>query len=381
MSDLRRPLLTVVTLGAVCLLIGLFVFPGPGRPQPQSRLADVSHLGSVSTLGTITPQTSAPQSPPPTTLGFPSGQGQSGARGETVLAPTTTTLPPLGDPASTTTTTAAPATTTTTIAPANDCGGQAAVNLGGQPWNCTFDDEFNGTSLDTTMWTVQKTSNSGYHSGQECFEDDPNNVSESGGTLNLTVRQVPQPFTCTVPLGFLPYSTQYTSGEVTTYHTFSQTYGLFEVRAKFPDVLVRGLQSTLWLWPVNSRKYGLWPDSGEIDFAEWFSQYGSMDIPTVHYDQALGASDPTTARCAIVPGQFHTYGVAWTPDALTILLDGNVCFTDKWQPAFPQSKPEPFDQPFLLSLTQALGIDTNQFVPGTVPLPATTQIDWVRVWG
>ena len=36
-----------------------------------------------------------------------------------------------------------------------------------------------------------------------------------------------------------------------TYQRFSQTYGFFEVRAKFPNVTVPGLQSTLWLWPVN----------------------------------------------------------------------------------------------------------------------------------
>ena len=40
----------------------------------------------------------------------------------------------------------------------------------------------------------------------------------------------------------------------------------------------------------------------------------------------------------------------------------------------------PFDQPFIMSLTQALGIDSNAFDPNTTPLPATTQIDWVRVW-
>ena len=38
------------------------------------------------------------------------------------------------------------------------------------------------------------------------------------------------------------------------------------------------------------------------------------------------------------------------------------------------------DQPFIVSLTQALGVGTNAFDPSTTPLPATTQIDYVRVW-
>jgi hypothetical protein len=31
-------------------------------------------------------------------------------------------------------------------------------------------------------------------------------------------------------------------------------------------------------------------------------------------------------------------------------------------------------------LTQALGIGLNGFTPGTTPLPATTRVDYVRVW-
>jgi hypothetical protein len=46
----------------------------------------------------------------------------------------------------------------------------------------------------------------------------------------------------------------------------------------------------------------------------------------------------------------------------------------------PDLAPEPFDQPFFLAFTSALGIGNNRFVPGTTPLPATMHIDWVRVW-
>jgi hypothetical protein len=43
-------------------------------------------------------------------------------------------------------------------------------------------------------------------------------------------------------------------------------------------------------------------------------------------------------------------------------------------------KPQPFDQPFFVALTQALGQNGNAFDPNTTPLPATTQVDHVRVW-
>jgi hypothetical protein len=46
----------------------------------------------------------------------------------------------------------------------------------------------------------------------------------------------------------------------------------------------------------------------------------------------------------------------------------------------PQIKPQPFDSPFIVALTEYLGVGTNAFQPGTTPLPASTQVDYVRVW-
>ena len=375
MSDLRRPLVTIVFLAALCTLVGVFVFPGPSQP-PLRGLSAITRLGTV-----------APQPVQPVATQSPS-QGVAAVAGPAQVAPgptsfggssTTNATPPPTTTSTTTTTTSAPA-----AVPADsgsDCGGAPPdIASSGQPWTCTFDDEFNGSSLDPTKWIAQQTSDSGYHSGNECYVNSPNNVSVSGGTLNLTVRAEAAPFLCPDPFG--DYLTQYTSGMVSTYHRFSQTYGLFEVRAKFPADTVPGVQTTLWLWPVNSKAYGLlWPDSGEIDFAEWYSEYSGIDIPIVHYNRAIGATDTNTAHCALpAPDTFHTYGLEWTPTSLTILLDGNVCMVDDWQPALPLSKPEPFDRPFIMSLTQALGIQTNNFNPASTPLPATTQIDWVRVW-
>jgi hypothetical protein len=60
-------------------------------------------------------------------------------------------------------------------------------------------------------------------------------------------------------------------------------------------------------------------------------------------------------------------------------MDGKTCLVDSWNPAAPEVKPDPFNMPFFLNLTEALGIQTNAFTSST-PLPATTSVDWVRVW-
>ena len=70
----------------------------------------------------------------------------------------------------------------------------------------------------------------------------------------------------------------------------------------------------------------------------------------------------------------------WTTSSITISFDGQTCLQDVWDPALPLVKPQPFDHPFMVALTQALGQTTNAFDPLVTPLPATTDIDYVHVW-
>jgi beta-glucanase (GH16 family) len=257
------------------------------------------------------------------------------------------------------------------------CGGTTITKSTGGSWTCTFDDEFNGTSLDTSMWAPVVTAVNGYHSGAECFVNSANNISESGGYLNLTARAEATPFTCNSPTG--SYTTQYTSGSVSSNGKFSQTYGRFEIRAAFPAATVAGLQTALWLYP-NTQSYGSWPTSGEIDIAESYSQYPDRVIPYIHYTSSAPDPNVTNNNCLITASAFHSYVLEWTTTQLTVSYDGTTCLVDNWTPAAPLVAPQPFNQPFFIALTQALGTGTNSFDPATTPLPATTRIDYVRAW-
>ena len=278
----------------------------------------------------------------------------------------------------------------TAIAPT--CGGEVpAAKAGGGSWTCTFDDEFNASTgdaskLNTSVWVPQVTATSGFTTGplgsEACYENSPSNISVSGDALHLTARRAALPFLC----GLLP--TQYTSGMVSTYGgTFNQTYGRFEVRAQLPSTTAKGLQETLWLWPVNDTKYGAWPGSGEVDFSEFYSQYSTLDVPYIHYNYDASTVNATTHtntvtayNCLITPGKYNVYAVVWNPGSFTITVNGSTCLIDNYVPNGGLTAPQPFDQPFFIALTQALGIGTNAFNPLTTPLPATTSIDYVRVW-
>jgi beta-glucanase (GH16 family) len=265
-----------------------------------------------------------------------------------------------------------------TSADGPNCGTQIRKSTGGY-WQCSFADDFTGTALDATKWVPQRTDSSGFTDKTSCFVDSPSNVAVSNGTLKLTSRKEPAPFTCNDPNG--NYTTQYTSGMVSTWGRFSQAYGRFEVRARLWSARVKGLQTSLWLWPVDAARYGPWPASGEIDFAEMFSQYPSRAVPYIHYNPAALDPNATKTSCMLWSlSSWHKYAVEWTPDSIKVIYDGRSCLIDNWNPAAPLTHPQPFDQPFLIALTQALGMGSNAFNPSTTPLPATTEIDYVRAW-
>ncbi|HEY5198906.1 MAG TPA: glycoside hydrolase family 16 protein [Solirubrobacteraceae bacterium] len=275
---------------------------------------------------------------------------------------------------------------------ANACGGEVlAVKPGGGAWTCTFDDEFaaatgDPTAVNPSWWTPQLTATSAFTTGpagsEACYVNTPNNISVSAGALHLTARREAAPFTCAGA-----FRTQYTAGMLSTYTGFNQTYGRFEVRALLPQTTASGLQETLWLWPVNDLKYGAWPGSGEVDFSEFYSQYASLDVPYIHYDYSPSTVNTTTHTntvtaytCQISLSRYNDYAVVWSPGSFTITINGSTCLVDDYLASGGLTAAQPFDQPFFIALTQALGIGTNAFNPSTTPLPATTSIDYVRVW-
>jgi beta-glucanase (GH16 family) len=227
--------------------------------------------------------------------------------------------------------TVVPAAGAATTAPAATGCGATVLKPNGTPWVCTLADNFDGTSLDRRLWVPQTSAASGFGSQDDCYVDDPHNVAVSGGALNLSVRKLAAPFTCTTPA--TSYSTRYTAASVSTYTKWSQTYGRYEFRAKFPVATTKGLHGALWMWPDNPVKYGPWPLSGEIDVAEVYSSYNDRAIPFVHYWP--GTASQTNNYCLLKVSDWHTYVVEWRTTSIKISFDGKVCVNEKITPSAP----------------------------------------------
>ena len=133
------------------------------------------------------------------------------------------------------------------------------------------------------------------------------------------------------------------------------------------------------MWPDNATKYGAWPLSGEIDIAEIYSLYNDRAIPFIHYN----AADQTTVTnnyCVIDVTQWHTYRLDWTPTEITISFDDQPPCVHHMVKDKLLASPAPFDQPFMLTLTQALGVGANAVDQSQPMTPKTMQVDWVHVW-
>ena len=258
-------------------------------------------------------------------------------------------------------------------AAANDACGARIAKPGGGLWACSFVDDFNGTSLDAAKWAAQNTALSGFYMNKTCFKQGQG-YAVRGGQLTLTVRRTAA-FTCQVP-GDGDFTSTSVGGAVSTYGKFAQAYGRFEARMKFPAYAARGLHGGFWMNP-QTRSYGAWPASGEIDVAEWYSSVANRMYPSLHYTGSTTAD--TAYTCSIGRADtFHTYAVVWGTTSMQFLYDGQLCFKRSWSPTDVEA-PKPFDKPFTASLIAALGAGSNA-PDAKTPKASVTVVDYVKVW-
>jgi beta-glucanase (GH16 family) len=268
-----------------------------------------------------------------------------------------------------------PATAGNALTTRTDVCGAPVTKQDGSAWTCTFADGFDGRSLDRDRWLPQVVFASGSTSSTvACYLDDPSTVDVGNGSLNLTVRRVARPVSC--PTGDTLTSSNYVAGMVSTYHLFSQQYGRFEARVRSTATTAPGLHEAFWLWPDDRVATAVsWPAAGEIDVSETYSVRPDLSVPFLHYAADAGgpqAGVNTAWDCTAYRGQWNTYTLEWTPTRIEILVNGRSCLVNT-------SGDPAFQKPYILAFTQGLGSAGNEY-DGRASLPATMNVDYVRVW-
>lgn len=274
----------------------------------------------------------------------------------------------------------------------------------------SFQDEFDGTSLDTSKWGYQYGCFDPAQRSQAQYTDSPDNVSVHDGHLSLTARYSPMktkwdgsqvPRTC--KNGDTAYDAPFTSGMITTktkdgkvLYAAPGTGFYAEARVKLPAA--RSSWSAFW----GTGTKGGWPANGEIDIFESKGYDPSFLMSNIHTPRAgnpkktqqhQGAMHGDTATSQ---SEWHTYGLLKTADAIEFYFDGQMTHRVKMSDIKGESNPfaDP-DNNLVLKLNHMVGgsylakhdnwadktyVDATKYVSDYEGAGSTMYVDYVRVW-
>lgn len=236
----------------------------------------------------------------------------------------------------------------------------------------TFDDEFNsftsspdgGKGWMTSFPYSGAASRSLPSNGEVQYYSDSsvgvNPFRVSNGVLSITAAPATPGVGTPVGSGLT-----YTSGLATTYHSFSQLYGYFEVRAELPTG--SGFWPAFWMLPANNT----WPP--ELDVMEQFGGDPSTIYSTAHTN--VGGYNTQTQSITSQTGStsgFHTYGVDWEADKITWYEDGDA--------VAEMVTPSDMNTPMYMLLDLAVGGSNSWAGAADGVSSATMQVDYVRVY-
>jgi beta-glucanase (GH16 family) len=205
----------------------------------------------------------------------------------------------------------------------------------GKKWSMSFDEEFSGSSLDTSKLSPCFDWNSGdctssFNHGREHYQS--SQVSVSGGTAKLTAAPLSPAYSssacqnssCTYKAGLL--STARPTSSSPSY-LFSFKYGYVESRFKFPAT--QGFFTAFWMLPADpSYNYPY-----EIDILELLGDDPTTMFMTYHYppdrnsDYPVNSGKFNNGKCAVkdYSKDFVRMGMDWEPDHVAWYINGVEC--------------------------------------------------------
>lgn len=236
-------------------------------------------------------------------------------------------------------------------------------------WSCVWNDEFDGSSVDTTKQSYTVGGGGFGNNEQQYYTDSASNSYIQDGCLVIEALQESNG------------DENYTSAKLTS--TESWTYGRLEFRAKLPSGT--GLWPAIWMLPDDTTLD--WPISGEIDIMEYMGSDTDTVLGTLHYGNpwVYNTGYYNLADGASFADDFHTFAVEWLPGEMRWYVDGELYqIQQDWystdSSGTTYAYPAPFNDDFHLILNLAVG----GYFPGDPDTSTWTstkfQIDYVRVY-
>jgi hypothetical protein len=237
-------------------------------------------------------------------------------------------------------------------------------------YHLTFDDEFSSLSISDldgagTRWYT--------HTVQCCLSDTsaPKTPTHMAG---ITDGEGKNPYSL-VPGGGLNIRLQkhlgeWYSGVLATVdgkgNGFSQQYGYFEMKARFPPE--HGTWPAFWL--LNAAALSKHAPAGEIDVVESF-MFAPRYINITLHDWTPPPTElgHQLAKVGVLSEGFHTFGMLWTAETMKFYCDGELLYTI--------ATPAIMHQPYYPIVDLGLG---GGWPTKEMPDHADMQVKYVRVY-
>lgn len=241
-----------------------------------------------------------------------------------------------------------------------------------------FNDEFDGTELDTEKWLPQYFPHA-TNSAAGCATT----YTMENGFLNLMISEKTQVYNSGTQMKVSSIQTfekdllhpgagtaNVTS--VVPYESFATQYGYFEMRAKLPDC--KGGGHIAW-WMVGTQDDARADGShstqtGEIDIMENLFEYPNVFSPKVHAwtDEGLSEFKREVGLDGTYEDSYHIYAMNWTPSGITFYVDGEEIATTTNSPQY--------------RMCMFIGLYTNCDWSGmdNEVYPKVFSIDYIRVY-
>jgi len=226
-------------------------------------------------------------------------------------------------------------------------------------WDLIWQDEFDGSSLDTTKWKVDVGGN-GWGNNESQYYTAQGNLNIQNSLLTITAKAE--------QFG----NNQYTSAKIKTEGKFNVRFGKIETRMKCP--MGQGLWPAFWMLGSNHSTIG-WPKCGEIDVIEHINSETKVH-GTAHWDNVghiywggIINNDPT---------QFHNYSIIWDSTKIQWFMDDQIYY--QLNTLNGVNGTEEFQNSFYLILNLAVGGNWPGYPNANTIFPAEMLVDYIKVY-
>lgn len=237
-------------------------------------------------------------------------------------------------------------------------------------YQLVWSDEFNGTSLDESNWSIQTGGGGWGNQEAQHYTNRSENLRVEGGNLIIEGRKESYG------------GNEYTSARIMSKGKREFCYGKMEARISLPA----GQGTWPAFWTLGNR--GSWPNCGEIDIMEHTGSVPNRIFGTLHTAKDRSGSRSSRAYTGIqnIENNFHIYGIEWTQeeksgkDVIRFYVD-DIVYSEQIEEVIDDDEYWPFNRPNYFIINLALGGTLGGNINDAIfDNPLLMYVDWVRVY-